>query len=126
MVKICIKALVQAEARVEHGRSDKRGGSVCVVSQHPRKGHSVRAKFVAAEIVHPCRHGKLPRHERRMRWQRYGHGRIGLGEPDALARKLVDTGSPDRSVPVACKMVSTKSIDGDEDHTGAARRWPFR
>src|SRR2546422_971627 len=60
VIKVGLESLIQPESGVENGRADKGSRRVAAIAQDLGQGRGVCRKLVAAEIVHPRRHGKLP------------------------------------------------------------------
>src|SRR5205807_1317272 len=110
-----IKSLVQAKARVQHGRSKDRTCRVSVSLKYGRQCGLAWIQLVAAEIVHAAEHGVRSGEDDRVRWERDWHGSVCALEARAIGSERIDVGSANLLIAVASQVVSTQSVDGDYD-----------
>src|SRR2546426_3467763 len=118
VIEVGFKPLIESESGVENGRADKGGRRVAAIAQALGQGRGVCRELVAAEIVHPRRHGEAARKDYGVRGQRDRHGSVSLREPGAKARQGVDVRRLNASVAVTPQVVRAQGVNGDEDDVG--------
>src|SRR5258706_1731409 len=120
VIVIEVESLVQAKARVQHGRADDRPRAVPVLFENGGQRRLAWIQLVAAEIMHAAERGIGSGEDDCVSWQRHRDWRVGALEAYSVASEGIDGRIADQLVAVACQVVRSQSVNGDYDNVGSS------
>src|SRR6266567_4327971 len=116
VVIIEIESLVQAESRIQDGRSDYSARRISLLPQNGCERGLLGIELIAAEVVYAAQRGIRSSENRRMCRQGDRNRSVSEFKTCAVRRKRIDIRSVNLGVSIATKMISPQCINRDDDN----------